>query len=309
LRVKSISVPYTTLISTGDLAEQLEAGWLMADCRYDLQHSEWGHQEYLRAHIPGAIHVSLSHDLSAAPSGANGRHPLPAEEVMAATFGRLGIEAGMQVVAYDQDCGMFASRLWWMLRYAGHSNVAVLNGGWAKWVAEKRPTRSGDESRAAVTFTPAWNSGWHVDLGNVEATYRDASTVLVDARAPERFEGRIEPLDRVPGHIPGAVNHPYRNNLAADDTMLPADALREQFRHNLEGHTPAQTVMYCGSGVSACHNLLAMEYAGLAGARLYVGSWSEWSADPARPVETGPGRSRSGWPSTPLRSPRPTVEG
>ena len=287
-------MPHTTLISTAELAPHLEAGWIIADCRYDLQNDAWGEEQYVAAHVPGAAYVSLSRDLSATPTGTNGRHPLPSHELMAETFGRLGIAANAQVVVYDQDCGMYASRLWWMLRYAGHMNVAVLNGGWAKWVAEQRPTRSGHESRAPVTFTAEWNTDWHVGLDQVSTIYRDRNIVLMDARAPERFEGRVEPIDRVPGHIPGARNHPYRLNLADDNTMLTADVLREQLRHDLAGHSPEQTLMYCGSGVSACHNLLAMEHAGLPGARLYVGSWSEWSADPARPVETGPAKPRSG---------------
>ena len=281
---------YTTLISTTELATHLASGWFIADCRYDLQRDAWGEEQYVSAHVPGAAYVSLSRHLSATPTGANGRHPLPSQEVMAETFGQLGIAADAQVVVYDQDCGMFASRLWWMLRYAGNLNVAVLNGGWAKWVAEQQPTRSGNETRAAVTFTPNWNADWLVDLAKASSIYRDPDTVLVDARAPERFEGRVEPLDRVAGHIPGAVNHPYRLNLADDNTFLPADALREQLQRDLVGRTPAQTLMYCGSGVSACHNLLAMELAGMPGARLYVGSWSEWSADPERPVEIGPER-------------------
>jgi len=283
-------VPYNTLITTETLATHLHAGWLIADCRYDLQSGTWGEDEYVAGHIPGAVYVSLSHDLSSTPTGAHGRHPLPSPEAMVATFSRLGLENGVQVVAYDQDCGMFASRLWWMLRYAGHQNVAVLDGGWAKWIAEGRPARSGSETRAAATFTPRWRSDWQLDLNTAVAAQRDAATLLLDARAAERFEGQVEPVDRVPGHIPGAANHPYRANLSADGTLLPPDQLREQLLQDLRGHTPAQTVMYCGSGVSACHNLLAMEHAGLPGARLYVGSWSEWSADPERPVETGPGR-------------------
>lgn len=281
---------YTTLISTAELAAHLESRWIIADCRYDLQRDAWGEEQYIAGHVPGALYVSLSRHLSNTPTGANGRHPLPSQEVMAQTFGRLGITADTQVVVYDQDCGMFASRLWWMLRYAGNMNVAVLNGGWAKWVAEQRPTRRGTESRPVATFTPKWNADWHVDLATVSKMYRDQRTLLVDARAPERFEGRVEPLDRVAGHIPGAVNHSYRLNLADDNTILPAEVLREQLQHDLAGHAPTQTLMYCGSGVSACHNLLAMEHAGLPGARLYVGSWSEWSADPERPVEIGPGR-------------------
>ena len=287
-------MPYTTLISTAELADNLQSGWVIADCRYDLQRDNWGEEQYLAAHVPGAAYVSLSRDLSAAPTGANGRHPLPSQEVVAATFARLGISTNVQVVAYDQDNGMFASRLWWMLRYAGHMNVAVLNGGWTKWLGEQRPTRGGSEGRAPATFTPRWNADWHVDLRAISEMYRDPGTLLLDARAPERFEGRVEPIDRVPGHIPGAVNHPYRANLADDNTMLPAEVLRAQFQRALHGHTPTDTVVYCGSGVTACHNLLAMEHAGLPGARLYVGSWSEWSADPQRPVESGPARPKSG---------------
>lgn len=281
---------YTTLISTADLAAHLDSRWVIVDCRYDLQADEWGQQQYLEAHIPGAVYVSLSQDLSAPVTGRNGRHPLPSHDAMASTFSRLGISDDVQVVAYDQDSGMFASRLWWMLRYAGHSNVAVLDGGWTKWRAEARPARGGTETRDAVTFTPQWHDDWSVDVTAVAAVHQDPATLLLDARAPERFEGRVEPLDRLPGHIPGAANHPYRSNLAADNTMLPATTLREQFTRDLRGKTPAQTIMYCGSGVTACQNLLAMEHAGLPGARLFVGSWSEWSADPARPVETGPSR-------------------
>jgi thiosulfate/3-mercaptopyruvate sulfurtransferase len=232
----------------------------------------------------------LSHDLSAPVTGHNGRHPLPSRDALAATFSRLGISDDVQVVAYDQDSGMFASRLWWMLRYAGHANVAVLDGGWTKWRAEARPGRGEVETRDAATFTPHWRDDWSVDVTAVAAVHQDPGTLLLDARAPERFEGRVEPLDRLPGHIPGAANHPYRSNLDADNTMLPAAHLREQFMRDLRGMTPAQTIMYCGSGVTACQNLLAMEHAGLSGARLFVGSWSEWSADPARPVETGPSR-------------------
>jgi thiosulfate/3-mercaptopyruvate sulfurtransferase len=180
--------------------------------------------------------------------------------------------------------------LWWMLRYAGHTNVAVLDGGWAKWIAEGLPTAGGRESRPPTMFTPQWQTRLAIDLNGVAATVGSADTLLIDARAPERFEGQVEPLDRVPGHIPGAVNHPYRQNVAADHSMLPRDLLRAQFVGTLSGRRADQTVMYCGSGVSACHNLLAMEHAGLPGARLYVGSWSEWSADPQRPVETGPAR-------------------
>jgi thiosulfate/3-mercaptopyruvate sulfurtransferase len=284
---------FTTIISTDALASHLDDGWVIADCRYDLQRDDWGRNEHLGAHIPGAQYVSVSHDLSGPLTGANGRHPLPSREQMTAMFSRLGIGARTQVVAYDQDSGMFASRLWWMLRYAGHDAVAVLDGGWAKWLKERRPTAGGNEQRRPARFEPSWRDEWYVDVARATALSQDRGTLLLDARAAERFEGQVEPLDRLPGHIPGAANYPYRNNLAPDNTLLPPDRLREQLTHALGGHDPEATVMYCGSGVTACQNLLAMEHAGLPGARLYVGSWSEWSADPCRPIETGPAKPRS----------------
>ena len=283
---------FTTLISTTALAGSLQAGWVIADCRFDLQSEQWGRDAYLAAHVPSAVYVSLATDLSAPLTGSNGRHPMPPRDVMAATFQRLGIDAHVQVVAYDQDNGMFASRFWWMLKYAGHDRVAVLDGGFAKWIAESRPTTSGEETRAPASFVPNWRSHLLVDVDAVKAGLRQPGTLLLDARAPERFEGRTEPLDRTPGHIPGAANHFFRSNLARDNTMLPPEQLRSQLTASLHGHTPAETVMYCGSGVTACQNLLAMEHAGLPGARLYAGSWSEWSSDPQRPVETGPAKSR-----------------
>ena len=284
---------HTTLISTGALAALIDTNdTVVADCRFDLANETLGRDQYLAAHIPGAVYVSLAHDLSGAPTGHNGRHPLPTIDEMAATFGRLGIDRGRQVVAYDDDTGMFASRLWWMLRYAGHDAVAVLDGGWTKWTREGRPTRGGRESRPAATFLAAPRESMRTLIDDVQAPSATAGVLLVDARSAERFEGRTEPIDRVPGHIPGAVNHPYRTNLAADGTLLPPDVLREQWRATLGPHAPEATVMYCGSGVSACQNLLAMEHAGLHGTTLYVGSWSEWSSDPDRPVETGPARRR-----------------
>lgn len=281
---------YTTLISTDALANELDS-LVIADCRFDLADEHRGHEQYLAAHIPGAVYVSLARDLSGTPTGHNGRHPLPSIDEIAATFGRLGIDPSRQVVAYDDDTGMFASRLWWMLRYAGHDAVAVLDGGWSKWTRERRPTRAGEDTRPAARFVPSPRPQMAMDIGDVLATLPRPDVLLVDARGPERFEGRTEPIDRVPGHIPGAVNHHYKTNLAADGTLLPADALRAQLSKTLGGRAPDQVVMYCGSGVSACQNLLAMEQAGLPGSRLYVGSWSEWSADASRPVETGPARS------------------
>lgn len=283
-------MPHTTIVSTETLAANLGSGWVVVDCRYDLRHEIWGRGEYLAAHIPGAAYASLSHDLAAAPTGANGRHPLPDPAALAATFSGLGISDATQVVAYDQDMGMWASRLWWVLRYMGHDAVAVLDGGLARWIREGRPTRGGEDTRPAASFTPRVRAGMLRQLPDVERRLRDLGVMLVDARAPERFQGQSEPLDRVPGHIPGAVNHFYKGNVGDAGTLQPPETLRATFDALLGGHRPEQVVMYCGSGVSACHNLLAMEHAGLPGAALYVGSWSEWAADPARPVETGPAR-------------------
>ena len=282
---------YRTLISTDVLASQSDPSWVVVDCRYDLRDVSWGPAQYREGHIPGAVYANLSHDLAAPPSGTNGRHPLPCVEEMEATFGRLGISNHTQVVAYDQDAGMYASRLWWMLRYLGHESAAVLDGGWAKWIREGRPVRAGEEHTPAGTFTGQRRKEHRVIVDQIAATLGDPSVLLVDARAPERFEGRNETIDRVAGRIPGAVNHSYNRNVTEDGVMRPIETLREQFSETLQGRSPDQVVMYCGSGVTACQNLLAMEHAGLSGAKLYPGSWSEWSADPSRPVETGPAGS------------------
>jgi thiosulfate/3-mercaptopyruvate sulfurtransferase len=288
---------HTTIVSTDTLAAHLGGDWVVVDCRFDLQSEQWGRDQYLAAHIPGAVYASLSHDLAGPRTGSNGRHPLPSIAALTGTLGRLGITRDAQVVAYDQDSGMYASRLWWLLRYAGHDRVAVLDGGWAKWIREGRPSRSGEESRAPSTFIAAPRPEMRIDVHEVTAQLGNPATLLVDARAPERYEGRTEPIDRVPGHIPGAVNHYYRSNAAEDFTLLPPQELRERFLKVLGSHEPAQAAVYCGSGVSACHNLLAMTHAGLPGARLYAGSWSEWSADPARPVARGTARTSEKGPA------------
>jgi len=279
---------FTTLITPEALARERGPSWAVVDCRYDLKDHELGRREYLGAHLPGAVYTSLSHDLAAEPTGRNGRHPLPTPEAMRAVFGRLGIGPGTQVVAYDQGNGMFAARLWWMLRYMGHDAVAVLDGGIARWQRELRPVEGGDVTPAPARFAGEPRAGWLRTAAEVEATLGDRATLLVDARAPDRFEGRNETIDRVGGHIPGAVDRHYQDNVGRDGTFLPADVLRGQFLTVLGGHAPGEAICYCGSGVTACHNLLAMAHAGLDGAALFAGSWSEWSADPSRPVATGP---------------------
>jgi thiosulfate/3-mercaptopyruvate sulfurtransferase len=278
---------YATLVSSDVLAAHLTGDWAIVDCRFDLHNEPWGREQYLASHIPGAVHANLNDDLAGPRTGRNGRHPLPTLDALVATLGRWGIGRDTQVVAYDQDSGMYASRLWWLLRYAGHVAVAVLDGGWAAWTREGRPTRSGDETRTPVTFSLSTGVEQPVLVDDVSAALGDRERLLVDARAPERYEGRVEPIDRVPGHIPGAVNHFFKGNVNEQGLMLPPDVLRENFARVLKGKDPAQVIAYCGSGVTACHNLLAMEHGGLHGARLYPGSWSEWSSDAARPIETG----------------------
>jgi thiosulfate/3-mercaptopyruvate sulfurtransferase len=277
---------FRTLISTSVLAMHLEDDPVaIVDCRFKLGDESWGEQAYVAAHIPHAVYAHLDRDLSGPKNGTNGRHPLPDPDAVTRTFTRFGITSGVQVVAYDQDNGMFASRLWWMLRWLGHDAVAVLDGGFAKWTAEGRDTRSGTETRAAQTFIAAPRPDLLATVDQVAALRADRNWRLVDARAPERFRGDVEPLDGVAGHIPGAVNHCYQTNLDDEGSFRSPEELRAHMRATLGDHPADRIVCYCGSGVTACHNLLALEHAGLTGARLYAGSWSEWSSDPARPVE------------------------
>jgi thiosulfate/3-mercaptopyruvate sulfurtransferase len=279
---------FKTLISTDVLAAHIDdPAFIIIDCRFKLDDERWGEREYTEVHIPGAVYASLSHDLSGPLTGTNGRHPLPDAHALARTLGRLGISGGSQVVAYDQDSGAFASRLWWLLRWLGHDAVAVLDGGFAKWTHEGRPTRGGTEVHEPAVFTGSVRPEMVANVSQVSAHVTDNEWHLVDARAPERYRGEKEPLDKTPGHIPGAVNHFFQWNLNEHGTFRSADALRESF-HPVLGDAPADRIVnYCGSGVTACHNLLALEHAGITGTKLYPGSWSEWSADPERPVERG----------------------
>jgi thiosulfate/3-mercaptopyruvate sulfurtransferase len=281
---------YTTLVTTDTLANILpDPSLIVVDSRFDLADTDAGERAYVERHIQGAVYAHLDRDLSGQKTGQNGRHPLPRPALLALTFGRLGIGAHTQVVVYDQDSGMFASRVWWMLRWLGHDEVAVLDGGFAKWSAENRPTRAGAESKPVREFAPRPRPDMVADEVDVRALLGRSDWRLLDARAPERFRGETEPLDRVPGHIPGAVNHFFKWNLDEAGAFRPADDLRKRLRERIGSVPPQQIVCYCGSGVTACHNLLAFEHAGLSGGRLYAGSWSEWAADPARPIETGPG--------------------
>jgi thiosulfate/3-mercaptopyruvate sulfurtransferase len=281
-------VTLTPVIDTGALADRLsDPALVVVDCRFDLADEAAGRLEYVKAHIPGAVYASLDRDLSGEKNGRNGRHPQPDPASLAATFGRLGIDGSVQVVAYDQDNGIYASRLWWLLRWLGHDAVVVLDGGFARWQREQRPVRSGIEVRAPRAFSGAPRAGWMVDADEVGRVVSSRDSLLVDARAPERYRGESETIDRAAGHIPGAVNHFFKWNLNDDGTFRRPGEIRERLRESIGDVPPARLVCYCGSGVTACQNLLALEYAGLNGSRLYMGSWSEWSSDPSRPIETG----------------------
>lgn len=277
---------FTTLIDAGTLASHLDDPQIaIVDCRFKLEDVDWGEREYAAAHVPGAVFANLDRDLSGPKTGTNGRHPLPEPAALAATLGRLGIDRDTQVVAYDQDVGMYAARLWWMLRWLGHDRVAVLDGGLAGWLAEGRPTTGGIEPREARVFVPSLRDEMRVDVHGVAS--RSPDWRLLDARAPERFRGEVETIDRMAGHIPGATNYFFKQSLNGEGSFLPPAELATRLRAALGDVPPERVVCYCGSGVTACHVLIALERAGLCGARLYPGSWSEWSSDPSRPIERG----------------------
>lgn len=281
---------YTTILSTDILAEHLnDSDWLIVDCRFDLNHPEWSREEYRKAHIPGAVYADLDRDLASPITPTSGRHPLPTPDRWRETVSQWGITPSTQVVAYDVTGGSLAAvRLWWLLRAYGHSLVAVLDGGYPKWLRENRPlSASLPPAREAVQFTAGLNPQSLVTVDQLLLLYRDPDYRLIDARAAERFRGEVEPLDAVAGHIPGAINRPVAQNLNADQTFKSAAQLRSEFLRILGRIAPQQVIAYCGSGVTGVHNLLALEIAGLSGAKLYPGSWSEWIRDPRRPVETG----------------------
>jgi thiosulfate/3-mercaptopyruvate sulfurtransferase len=289
---------YTTLIEPAELAAPLAhspADWAVLDCRFDLTRPEWGATAYAGGHVPTALYAHLDRDLSGSVTPTTGRHPLPSPERMADTFSRWGIDSRVQVVAYDQGNGAHAARLWWMLRSAGHQNVAVLNGGFAAWQEAGLPIETTVTPRQPRTFAlrrPV--TAEVVSTAELERAVRGGAlgsgSVLVDARAADRFAGENETIDPIAGHIPGARNHAFARNLDAQGRFLPASELRERWTATLGAAAAAQrgaVIAMCGSGVTACHNLLALEIAGLTGARLYAGSWSEWIRDAGRPVARG----------------------
>ena len=276
---------HRTLISSDLLEANLtNQTWVIIDCRFDLSDTTSGEQSYKENHIPGAVYAHLDRDLSGPPTGRNGRHPLPVIAVMEDTFGKFGINHETQGVAYDKSNGIFASRLWWMLRYLGHDAVAVLDGGITIWNQEAKPLQTAVERRAPVVFTANPHPDMLVGASQVQALLSDSTHRILDARSPDRYAGGTEPLDSVAGHIPGAMTHHYANNVTEDGSFIEPVKLRLIYDQLLHDVQPSRLVCYCGSGVTACHNLLAMEHAGLSGAKLYAGSWSEWCSDPRRPV-------------------------
>lgn len=281
---------HSTLISVAEAAHHVgDAGWAFIDCRGSLADPAVGRLRYLEAHIPGAVYAHLDHDLSGAvQAGVTGRHPLPEPQVFAGTLARWGIDNQVQVVVYDDMGGMFAGRLWWMLRWMGHDAVAVLDGDWRGWTAAGLPTVAGEETRPPREFVPQVREHWLVTAQEVVARLEDPTLTLVDARGADRYRGENETIDPRGGHIPGALSAPFAENLDADGRFRTPDELRARYS-DLLGETSAEdAVFYCGSGVSAAHDLLAVAHAGLPMPRLYVGSWSDWITDPQRPVATGP---------------------
>jgi len=277
------------LVTTEELARHLDdPGWIVIDTRHDLADPAKGPRLYAEGHIPGAYFMHVDHDLSAPKTGKNGRHPLPGIDAFTAKLNERGVTPESHVVAYDDIGGGFAVRLWWMLRWLGHEQVSLLDGGHALWVKEGRPVTKDMPARRPGAFVPKPHLGDAVDVHYVDRFSEAPSTRLIDARAAERFSGAQETIDPVAGHIPGAVNRFWKENLEPDGRFKPAARLRSEYEPVLAGLAPGQVVHMCGSGVTACHNLFAMELAGLAGSKLYPGSWSEWCADPARAVAKGP---------------------
>jgi thiosulfate/3-mercaptopyruvate sulfurtransferase len=281
---------YTTLISAADLASHIDdPNWVVVDCRHDLANLSAGRDGYAVAHLPHAVFADMETDLSGAKRGADGvfrgRHPLPERDALIDTLRGWGVNDGTQVVAYDAHGGMFAARLWWLLRWIGHEAVAVLDGGMAAWQSAGQPLTAQVDSRPRGAINARASLVTTVSAAEVQANIGSGARTVVDARSADRYRGENETIDPVGGHIPGAKNRFFKDNLAADGRFKDPQTLRADFAPLFDD--PSTAIMQCGSGVTACHNLLALDVAGLPGAALYPGSWSEWCADPQRPVSTG----------------------
>ena len=279
---------FTTIISVTELTKHLDDHeWAIIDCRFKLAKTDQGKIDYETGHIPGAVYAHLDTDLSGPIiKGKTGRHPLPSVDKVSEVFSRFGIDSHTQVVAYDDLGGALAAgRVWWLLRWLGHASVAVLDGGWQAWVNNGNEVRSGWETRTARSFIPFPHHEFIFTADDVEKIRNDPHYRLLDARSAERFRGENETIDPVAGHIPGAVSVPYAENLNPDGTFSSREILASRYKKLLGGVPIGNVVCYCGSGVSAAHDILAMKIAGLGEARLFAGSYSEWITDPKRPVE------------------------
>ena len=283
---------YTTLISVPQLiAESGDPDLAIIDCRFSLADTESGRQDYLEAHIPGATYAHLDEDLcSPVIEGVTGRHPLPSVENFADKLSDWGINSSSRVVVYDDAGGAIAaSRLWWLLRWLGHDAVSVLDGGWQAWLISGETVHGGQEIRSSSLFIPHVRPGRLIEKDEILARLLESNFLLIDSRDEKRYRGEVEPIDPVAGHIPGALPSPHLNILDAEGKFLPPEVLRHYFQPLLGETSPRDTIFYCGSGVTAAQNVLAMEYAGMGDTRLYAGSWSEWITDPERPITTGEG--------------------
>ncbi|MGD8643505.1 MAG: sulfurtransferase [Chromatiales bacterium] len=284
---------FETLVGVDELAARLDdPSWCVVDCRFSLVDTDAAEQAYLQGHIPGARYAHMERDLSGELHDSSGRHPLPDPTELADTFGRWGIGPATQVVVYDDAGGAYAARLWWLLRWLGHAAVAVLDGGWNRWLEGQHPVATAvPPDETGGQFEPGEALEYWLASDSVLTALGRGEICLVDARAAERFRGEQEPIDPVAGHVPGAINRPYGENLIPDGRFKTPELLRSEFEQLLDGRPASQAVHMCGSGVTACHNLLAMQIAGLGGSSLYAGSWSEWIRDPSRPVAADPERS------------------
>ncbi len=278
---------YTTLITASELAKNLSnPNWAIVDCRFSLDDTARGRRDYIQSHIPGAVYAHLNEDLSRqAIAGKTGRHPLPQQEKFVQTLSNWGIDSETQTVTYDDKGGaMAAARLWWMLRWVGHKDVAVLNGGWPQWQKNGYRASSSAETRRPRVFTPRIRDDLLFSADDVLNVMDNTHFCLFDSRSADRYRGKNETIDPIAGHIPGALSVPFANNLNSDGIFLSPEELKARFQ-NLLGDVPSErAVFYCGSGVTATHNLLALAHAGLENARLYAGSWSEWITNPEHPI-------------------------